>query len=314
LADGSWVAAIRAGNESLGFLIASPDRPLHENEQLLFERAAQATAFQQMLSRSAAVTKHQLRDEILDDLLTLPPRRPEQLRERALHLGIDLSEPHVVVVASPQGGSHAQAVTWVTNHARQLGGMKSTRGGALVLLLPGGEPGVQGRIVNQGISGFLGHPVTVGAADARPGPLAVGQAYREAVRCRDALIALGRAGATASAEELGFIGVLLSGNRDVEGYVRSVIGPVLDYDTSRLTDLAATLQAYFDSGASPTHAAESLHVHPNTVSRRLERITELLGPHWQQPARALEVQLALQLHRARKTLAADPDQAGTPRR
>jgi len=218
------------------------------------------------------------------------------------------------VVATPQGGSYAQAVTWVTNYARRLGGMKSTRSGALVLLLPGGDPGDQGRIVNEGISRFLGHPITVGAARAHQGPVAVGQAYREAVRCRDALIALGRVGATASAEELGFIGVLLSGNRDIEGYVKSVIGPVLDYDTSRLTDLAATLQAYFDSSASPTRAAESLHVHPNTVSRRLERITELLGPHWQQPARALEVQLALQLHRARRTLAADPDQARIPRR
>jgi DNA-binding PucR family transcriptional regulator len=314
LDDGSWVVAIRAGNESLGFLITRPGRQLQEDDLLLLQRAAQVACFQQLLSRSNAVTEHQLRDEILDDLLAVPPRRPEQLRERALHLGVDLNEPHVVVVATPQGGSYAQAVTWVTNYARRLGGMKSTRSGALVLLLPGGDPGDQGRIVNEGISRFLGHPITVGAARAHQGPVAVGQAYREAVRCRDALIALGRVGATASAEELGFIGVLLSGNRDIEGYVKSVIGPVLDYDTSRLTDLAATLQAYFDSSASPTRAAESLHVHPNTVSRRLERITELLGPHWQQPARALEVQLALQLHRARRTLAADPDQARIPRR
>lgn len=49
----------------------------------------------------------------------------------------------------------------------------------------------------------------------------------------------------------------------------------------------------------PTRAAELLYVHPNTVSRRLERITQLLGRDWQEPDHALELQLALRLHRTR---------------
>ena len=44
-------------------------------------------------------------------------------------------------------------------------------------------------------------------------------------------------------------------------------------------------------------AAELLHVHVNTVTQRLERIGQLLGADWQRPERALEVQLALRLHR-----------------
>jgi hypothetical protein len=32
------------------------------------------------------------------------------------------------------------------------------------------------------------------------------------------------------------------------------------------------------------------------VSQRLDRIANLLGPDWQQPERALEIQLALRLH------------------
>jgi DNA-binding PucR family transcriptional regulator len=35
----------------------------------------------------------------------------------------------------------------------------------------------------------------------------------------------------------------------------------------------------------------------NTVAQRLERVGRLLGPDWQTPARALEIQLALRLHR-----------------
>jgi DNA-binding PucR family transcriptional regulator len=40
-----------------------------------------------------------------------------------------------------------------------------------------------------------------------------------------------------------------------------------------------------------------LQVHVNTVTQRLERVGRLLGREWSVPDRALEVQLALRLHR-----------------
>jgi DNA-binding PucR family transcriptional regulator len=40
-------------------------------------------------------------------------------------------------------------------------------------------------------------------------------------------------------------------------------------------------------------------VHPNTVSQRLDRIGTLLGDDWRDPARGLDVQLALRLFRLR---------------
>jgi DNA-binding PucR family transcriptional regulator len=38
-------------------------------------------------------------------------------------------------------------------------------------------------------------------------------------------------------------------------------------------------------------------VHVNTVTQRLDRVARLLDPGWQRPDRALEIQLALRLHR-----------------
>jgi DNA-binding PucR family transcriptional regulator len=40
-----------------------------------------------------------------------------------------------------------------------------------------------------------------------------------------------------------------------------------------------------------------MHIHVNTVTQRLDRISKLLGDGWQEPERALEIQLALRLHR-----------------
>ena len=101
----------------------------------------------------------------------------------------------------------------------------------------------------------------------------------------------------ASAEELGFFGLLVGEGRDVRGFVEATLGPVLEYDERRRTDLMATLQAFFDTGSSPARAAEVLRVHVNTVTQRLERVGRLLGKDWNCPERALEVQLALRLHR-----------------
>lgn len=81
------------------------------------------------------------------------------------------------------------------------------------------------------------------------------------------------------------------------GFVRSVLGPVVDYDARRGTALADTLAAYFGTGASPSRTAEAMHIHVNTVTQRLDRIARLLGEGWSEPERALEIQLALRLHR-----------------
>ena len=60
-------------------------------------------------------------------------------------------------------------------------------------------------------------------------------------------------------------------------FVETTLGPVLEYDARRGTDLAGTLQAFFDAGSSPARAAETLRVHVNTVTQRLDRVGRLLG-------------------------------------
>jgi DNA-binding PucR family transcriptional regulator len=169
--------------------------------------------------------------------------------------------------------------------------------GSVVLCLPELEPGAAAATVCRELTGAGAGPVTVGGAGPASGPGAVAVAHAEAARCAATLVALGRSGGSASAEELGFFGLLVGEGRDVRGFVTATLAPVLEYDAERGTDLTTTLQAYFDSGSSPARAAEQLRVHVNTVSQRLERVGRLLGKEWSSPQRALEVQLALRLHR-----------------
>ncbi|MEU1025595.1 helix-turn-helix domain-containing protein, partial [Streptomyces sp. NPDC005904] len=136
-----------------------------------------------------------------------------------------------------------------------------------------------------------------GAAGPATGPDQLPGAYTEAGRCLNALHALGRTGDGSDLAGLGFLGVLLGDRADLDGFVRRYLGPVLAYDQQRGTELVRTLDAYYAQGASLSRAKDALHVHVNTVVQRLDRVAQLLGADWNDPTSALELQLALRLHR-----------------
>ncbi|MFD7032926.1 helix-turn-helix domain-containing protein [Streptomyces sp. NPDC059917] len=298
-----WVAPVTAGAEDLGVLVLHAAEPLTEEDVRLLELAALSVASLMLIQRGTAAAEGPVRDELLQELLDRPSHSSDlHLRERTRRLGIDLDVPHVVVVVRPEGGELGRAVAWASSYAYRVGGLKGVRRGCIVLLLPGDDASAAARQVSMEVTPLLGHPVSTGAAGPAKGAAAVVGVYEEAARCLDALTALDGAGGTASLSELGFLGLLLSADHDVDAFIAQALGPVLEYDAARFTELTRTLEAYFESGGSPTHAAEVLHVHANTVSRRLERIAELLGEGWQKPAQALEIQMALRLRRTREVL------------
>ncbi|MET8682389.1 GAF domain-containing protein, partial [Streptomyces sp. NPDC004647] len=100
LDGGMWAVPVFAGNEYLGTLLLNPSRPLTDRDQRLLRCAAQAAAVLLLLQSSrTAAAEGQVRDELLDDLLVSPQRPRQQLEKRARRFGIDLSAPHVVVIA-----------------------------------------------------------------------------------------------------------------------------------------------------------------------------------------------------------------------
>ncbi|CAM5523243.1 hypothetical protein SFUMM280S_05520 [Streptomyces fumanus] len=269
--DHTWVAPVTAGTEDLGVVVLRPVAQLVGQDSSLLQTTAQAFAVHLLMQRSAAAAEGPVRDDLLDELLAVSSSAhpPHQTAQRARRLDVDLDQPHVLVVARPEGGEQGRAVVWASSYAYRMSGLKTVQGGCIVLLLPGTDASAAARAVVGELTPLLGHPVSVGAAGPDWGAASVARMHREALRCLDALTALDGVGCAASAQDLGFLGLLLSDDYDVDDFIDLAIGPVLAYDAERLTDLTRTLEAYFASGGSPTNAAEALHVHPNTVSRRV---------------------------------------------
>ncbi|MCZ0208612.1 helix-turn-helix domain-containing protein [Streptomyces achromogenes] len=311
--EDTWIAPVVAGAENLGFAVLRPATPLIGEDERLLYLITQVFALQLLLRHGPAAAESPLPDELLDELIALPSggsRRAHRLEQRLSRAGLDPAAPHVLLVARIEGGPHGRAMMWASSYAYRHGGLKTARDGNIVLLLPGTEASDTAHSVAGVLSAVLGHPVTVGASGPGRGPTEAGRLHQEAVRCLKALTTLDAVGSAAALDDLGFVGLLLSDGRDVSGFIDNSIGPVLAYDRHNDTELVKTLEAYFAVGASPSKAADRLHIHANTVSRRLERVATLLGPRWQQPDRALDIQLALRIHRMRALLR--PDAAGPP--
>ncbi|AGJ54682.1 GAF domain-containing protein [Streptomyces sp. NPDC000341] len=298
--DGRWICAVLAGHELLASLVLHrPDR-LDDSDRRLYERAAVVTGLLLLLRRTVAETENRIRGELISDLLGDPERDPAGLAERGRRLGIDLDRPHVLLVAEAAAREKLGGAAMRYLFGGDIHGVSAEHAGTVVLLIDcdggGTTPGDAARAAATQLGHLVQAPVTVAGTGPARGARELAAAYAEAARCLRAMRVLGREGEGACVDELGFLGVVLGNAKDVDGFVTAVLGPLLRYDERRGTQLVRTLRAYFGAGGSLIRAKGELHVHVNTVVQRLDRIQVLLGRDWNEPDRALELQLALRLH------------------
>ena len=70
---------------------------------------------------------------------------------------------------------------------------------------------------------------------------------------------------------------LFSRSAEVHQWFNRTLGALVEYDRRNKTQMVQTLEVYFDTSHSLQQAAQALHVHPNTLKYRLQRIKKILG-------------------------------------
>ena len=288
-----WVVPVSAVELPLGQLVVGGPVDLDEADRRTVERAAVVTALVLLGERQRADAQLQVRTDLVADLLS----GRADLRavvDAARTLGVDLRSPCCVLVATaPDAATSRRSLVMSVTAALDGAALVAEHRGDVVAIVQRDDPSAAAVELAQRIS--ASSRLTVGGSGPVPSARALPEAYREARRTASALTALGRTGCGGSAADLGFAGLIVGSDPEVRDFVRAVLGPLLDYDAQRGADLVRTAEAYFQAGSSPRHAATALHVHVNTVAQRLHRIGELLGADWQEPSRALQIQLALHL-------------------
>ena len=273
-----------AAEDYLGCLVLHGDDTSADSAQVrLLERGALGIALSLVQARAVADAATRSAGEVLAALVE--GGEPDVLERRAAAVRVDLRKPHVLALVEPhEPGVRAVATDLAARHR----GLVVERGSRLLLLVPAGTPLESLAVV-----------ATVGMSDVVMGAAAMPDALAGARRCLQALLALGRRHVVGGSEDLGVYRFLLApgGADEAAELVRRTVGPLLEHDVARGTDLARTLEEYLASGRQHGATAERLHIHPNTLYQRLSRVGAVLGEGWREPDAALELHLALRLHR-----------------
>jgi sugar diacid utilization regulator len=291
-----------AGDQHLGSLIAAGS--LTPAQLAILERSALVLSVSLLFERTLLDAEQRLQIELIDDLLSPRADDTAALARRAGRFRLGNQMPLVVRVIAVAEDQRQKSLAAIRRAGKGRGGITALHEGHLCVVVPaeapdGGAPGAAG---GQAIVEILQRQritATVGSSEPVTGFSRLADAHAEAHAVLSALQALGRAGEAADRATLGTAGMLL-GAADkpfADRLLRVQVGALLDYDAQRGTELAKTAWAFLENESLVAKTAEQLHIHPNTLRQRLDRIEKLLGRDWRRGGRMLDVQVALRLWR-----------------
>jgi sugar diacid utilization regulator len=240
------------------------------------------------LELSRVLMSREFNERLADELLELVAEgeaRTMELAARLRSFMIDPDRPLVAIVLSVRDTED----TGITRRAaRAAGGMLSRRGIAGVVAVDGSVAIVIASSVDDTplaadlAQTLCGEGVPVNAAVGSPSQTGVRGLRRSVAEARlaaDYAHLRGGAGGVTTYADAGSYRVLLAaqGADSRAAFARAVLGPVLDQDRERGSDLIPTLDAFLQDGGHWQRVAEQLHLHVNTLRYRIGRVEQLTG-------------------------------------
>ncbi|MBT2727762.1 helix-turn-helix domain-containing protein [Bacillus sp. ISL-75] len=142
-----------------------------------------------------------------------------------------------------------------------------------------------------------GTNVSIGIGRIHSSLLKVTKSMQEAAKCLQFLQSYGGKNQVISYKELGVQRLLLQNTEEeLIDFIMEVLGPLFEYDQSRKGELLPSLFAYLEHNQNAKEAAESIHVHTNTLMYRLKRIEEILSTDLSDSQQFLNIHLAVSLY------------------
>jgi hypothetical protein len=297
------VASIQAGDSYLGALAwsrkASAGPGTADDIDLrTLERATHIMGLLILKERAVADAGERLSGELLTELMVGSPGLGPAQRVRARARNIDPDRLDLVLVADSETSSPTTLSRHLHDIARDRSGLAGEHLGRATMILPSVEDEQTVEEVHRRLRRALGGPVVV------VGERAVNhdwsRAFSLAGRCGAVMRALGHTDLGATTGRYALYAMIFDTERvrELGRFIADSIGPLLDHDQRRGTDLVGTLTAYYVQRANVAATARVLHVHVNTLLKRLDRAGHILGLDWRDN-NDLELQLGLRLHELR---------------
>jgi DNA-binding PucR family transcriptional regulator len=293
---GRLIAVAQPRGDILGVLVlVDPAGTAGEHEVVALEHGATVLAMELARLRGLAESELRLRRDLVEELLAGTDE--DSALARAQALGYDLERRHRVVVVEGRGLAGADDDAFfhaVRRSTRDLdvGSLLVGRGSTVVVLA---HRDVDWDTLRAAVLGELGGGrcrIGTGGCCHRVGD--VPRSYREAQMALKIQAGSGAPDGTISFDDLGVYRVLsrVPDTKEVEQFVRDWIGPLLEYDARRQSELVKTISAYLECGGNYDATAQALVVHRSTLKYRLQRIRDLTGYNLNDPDTHFNLQLA----------------------
>ncbi|GIH26605.1 CdaR family transcriptional regulator [Acrocarpospora phusangensis] len=313
------VAPILVGDTVPAYLVSLvPDSPGRDDDIHLMTAEHAATICGVILARERVITSagSQVRDDLIEGLLSGSGRDNDEVVRWAHHLGFDAERNHrvlsVLIEAPPGDGERSRLVaeraagaTARLFVAQSPDAITTVRGREVIVVLnePGAPAtGIQseqlGALCVQRLGAlFPDVGVSIGIGGVFREPAHIARSYEEARRTNEAIRRLGRRGAVVAFDNLGISRLLLQvpDPEALREFATDILGEVLKHEQEHHSKYVTTLKCYFQENNSLRRASERLHVHPNTITYRVRRVEEITGLDLENYRDRLAAQVALEI-------------------
>ena len=289
--------AVDAGGRREGWAVFGKDHRIEPRDRIVARHAVTVLGLLLTSRRAVVDAERRIAGDVLVEAVAGRVGGAEL--ERRLEL-VGFPRGDAVVVLVVDLGTKAQPsleeAAWLLDGAlgvRQVMGRTAIVDGQVAALVTSPEPeGLAALLLEEARSWPVGaDDVRIGVGGACPAA-DLRRSYLEAVF---ALRAASPDVAIASPRDLGSYAVLLGGQprEALEGFVRSVLGRLIERDRARSSDLVASVRAFIESGGRWEPGAQSLSIHRHTLRYRVRQAEELLGRDLGRAEDRMELWLAL---------------------
>lgn len=290
---------LNVAGEHMGWVMS--DHPLSAEERRAVQSVGLVVTLELQRELSVAEAEARNRLDLLGDILSVSAQDDvAELLDRCRRHGHEFDTPHRVVVLGPDSPT--------TGGARRLARLAghlapSTRPAVLtsyrrqnaVLLVPSlpEYDDYLSRVHAAAQREFSGVSCSMVVGAECHHLIEYGAALRTAGAALELRQHSGSRGTLAHLDQLGTLQFLLQGPpEELIAFSRRMLDP-LDGGSSRTSEAMTTLRTYLAQRQRAGATARALHVHPNTVTNRLERIGQLTGGSMDDADHLLNLKLAL---------------------
>ncbi|CAM3528349.1 GAF domain-containing protein [Bordetella sputigena] len=288
--------AVIGGDGVLGAVLLFRQGDMRDLSIRTFERSSSVIGIVLLSQERMEATKSRDVSQLLQSLISPRQGEPAPTRDRAERFGLDLSQPLSLMLVEAGQRDPVSLARRARPGMDLPGVVLDDVDGVLVVVcganaaagLPRAFGDFARRELGDAYRGVLSRPVR-NLADM---PVL----YAALRRALAVMGRLGMRGRVVGQHELALYSALFESQdrAGVRAFLDGAIGPIIEHDRRRGTDLAATLLAYFDNHQNATTTAGALDLHVNTVRQRLATVEALIAD-WRDAARALEIHVALRL-------------------